>query len=1561
MLRTKSLKLVKDLMPEQLEVLTKATIPGLPSECIYVQGVAGSGKTTIALHIVKNLGRDNQHRPKDQKLTIVFLTYNRRLTEYCGNTLKGVPEIVEIMAEDGELETGCINVMTIQDFFRLALSEEDLERTVEDEECISKIGEISENRGIHELLPSQIFALISTFLRGKPELVDLSIDDLDSKIREEYCRSTHYQMYGDSLLNIRKRLLGTYEDWKDDRLDRSSVAFQFRRLLNEAEKKLIKLETLDTTSVRTASRIKLGDQDSHLFELMQWLQGVIKNYQSLDAIESSACRFYELFNDKHMSKGDLDALIGSIHNWIPKFGLRSEPLWDKVIKNLDNPVIIVDEVQDLSEIECENLISLWFQLPRNQTSRLMLLGDLNQQMTPSGFEWSNIIGLYKQKQNIFHDNHPSPDKPEELNNNYRTTVEIARAASSMVNQVAIKSFSPEISKRYLENSIDPELTLPINLQEKLLQLEEEDLIPKLIIGDKKTFEEALLQYLTKINQSKVNTESQDQILSTVIITEHASQLDALIEQEENQFVLDFIEVIPVLSCKGLEFDRCILYGLSIKENGDIEADLLSKWYTSFTRAKLQLLIYLNSEEIDYIQRSGWRDRPLDTLIEQKNLDIKDTINALMRIGTTEIDEEGHWRLGEINLAKFLGSRDESYNESYLEKSLRHFREGGWNDGYLNAAWEGAERFKKQGNFIKAADYYLLAESIVDHVNCLNMERKRMLDQDGDIKAADKLLDQSFEAIKYLGVDEREEIAKCWIILEDYVKALENVRKEDMDVKDDIAKEVLEKITLLIEEGENDNAIIYTNLLEEYAYFDEAANAWVMLEEWEKAFDRASKSSLKIKQFASEKAVDKADFYIKKKQKENASVIANLLDRYGYYTHASKIRLDLREFIEALKSQVKSGDMQSAEITLERTSLENKMEAYAILAEGYFSLGLAEWPKAYHYYFLAKNDLECKRIENRCRAEQRYVTLTQSYMAAGHPEKAREIANERQIQDNREEAEIAALCWEATKNWEHATKSWMDVYYRESDRFQELFGPNPNENNIRRASYKRFYDHIEQYANDYGLTSEDQEWVNRYISGEQQHLGKIAQIVEKISDSKKWQEQAGHFQKEFRKTIKISSLDPSGETYSLRLRPEREVSSDQIKKIWRAFMKDNNVFRGKASENAYKCFDENQLLGIHLLYKVCSKKDEAEKLAFRKLSRSRDPKRKELWIKSWEIFEWKYEKIDLAIGDLRPIQDADIIWQAINKYYRTGETRQKARLRYRRRLEGIRSKAAKNLFMKYFPDYTPAIEEEKIDSKSKQRASSIPLVFQLLERFVDQTDSGDIDEDIHEDLERHVERIKRNPDQLDKLPQRLSRLKNFISINQIKDRDKLIVQVDEIVESMTLGEIKLNELVTIGSNLDDGEGMDPKTEYPIGKIPDVGEAEVKEPIKQKRRRKKRRRKSRKTPETPGKLERIDLHGYNLDEAKSLLDDCLDLVLSDKSVRCLLVVHGYGKDKAPSVIKKEVQERLNRLSRHGRVYKVFPGEFLDGFDENSVMIKKLCPEFRFKEIGRNNPGISIVLFR
>jgi len=302
------LDFINDLQPEQVDVINRVTQPGPGNELFLVQGVAGSGKTTMAMHIARKLGADNHSLPLTRQATILFLTYNPRLAEYCANTLSSIPEVAEMVTVGGQGVPRRINVFGAQDFFMQALEADEVTRCLSDEECTSYLGLAASNRGVRNLLPSQIYSLIVTFLRGRPELIGLGIDELEKKIQAQIARSSDYRIYGEDLQEIRARLLKTYEDWKAGRLDRSDVAARFRRQADHVEEMLRRMEHVEAVELRTQSQYVLGDRVLRLAELTSWMKQVFAGFRGVAPISAQAEAYEQVWSGRRLSEDLWDSM-----------------------------------------------------------------------------------------------------------------------------------------------------------------------------------------------------------------------------------------------------------------------------------------------------------------------------------------------------------------------------------------------------------------------------------------------------------------------------------------------------------------------------------------------------------------------------------------------------------------------------------------------------------------------------------------------------------------------------------------------------------------------------------------------------------------------------------------------------------------------------------------------------------------------------------------------------------------------------------------------------------------------------------------------------------------------------------------------------------------------------------------------------------------------------------------------------------------------------------------------------------------------------------------------------
>ena len=1536
----REMQLPNELQPEQFEVLKIATMPNT-NQFIFVQGVAGSGKTTIALHVARKAGELNTNRSSIDRQTILFLTYNDRLAEYCRNTLLLIPTVAEMIAPDrSKLYQGQINVMTVNDLFRLAISLNTKNRFLSDEECINYIAKIAGQRGILDLLPSQVFSLISTFLRGRPELSNKSIDDLNAIIDQDRNKSAHYRMYGDSLQNIRRRLLSTYEDWKRSAkgLDRSDVAKQLREQLLELESYLSAIPNFQAERLRESSRRKLGDSDPKTEKVLCWVDEYFSSISDIPDFEQKSKRYHSILNSGSINQIQLNELRNDLYSYISQSGLRATSLWEPLCSYLQNPIIIVDEVQDLSSIECENLISLWFHLLRNRESHFFLLGDFNQQITPSGFEWSTLYELVVQKAKLYQQ--PVQEREEHfLTNNYRTTDEIADFVYNVMKNVVPKALADQdYAQRFLEFSIDPRKTLAINLVEKILQIKEEggELIPHVLVGTPELFTQGLEKYVETLKCQKDLPAEDDKRFSTVIITEHGSDIGDLISKESAKYVLDndLIEVIPVLSCKGLEFDRCVLHGLSIKNNGEIEQDLVSRWYTSFTRAKLQLLIYLTNQEFDFIESLGWDQIPVD-VVRMIRVSSADEIAAeLQRLGKTDIDDDARYSISEANLARFLLTG----NENYLQKSLRSLSLGNLQEKYRQTAYDGANWFERQSNYLKAADYYHEAEYFVDEVRCLAILYSQSTMEGSETSEVREYQNRAHRIAQ--SAKHYETQARCWLLLQEYENAITAAKKsKNTNLQQIIAAEIAEQVRVLATTKRGD-AMAYAELLEENEHLEAAALSWLSLSTWDRAFQCAS-SLEKSKSDNIAKQAEKLAFDFTKKRSNEAILIAGKLDEYKYYDLAAHIWQQLRKIPQAIQSLVYSREIEQAEKLLKnpeyRTSEEEKRQSYIILAKGYRKNQI-DWKNAYKYYHFAGSDDECKRIELECKNLLDYRTLVSCYDQIGDHKNIIALANELELRNDNNK-ELIAECWEITEEWERAANAWMKLFDEHNQRSVELFGPRPIPNLLPdESSTKRFQNNIEKNLHEYQLALTEWEQLSKYESNPQRLIDNYSKVVQIISSSELWQSETTSFLKLLRERSRYA-VNESIQIPSKSRLPEKikNISASDIVDYWSKFDVVNAVFQQRAVLISQICYHKSKsLLAIQLMYKVCRKRDSAIKMSDELFRTDM-----ELWIKSWKTLEYSTDEVEQKIFSSEFLYKPEVVRRAINETYQS-KTALKQILwdKYRELLVKNGSRRAQDILKQYFPEYQQ-LNKVVISSSPTNE----PQISDLIKEISSSLGSLSSDEVDRMELEDHLSAMLGMIDQKERLARRWKTAKSLMPEDIEEFIRTRIAQLDKLIEETPK---------TPQSGLSSKNGKD----IPINSI-------VNEPTKTKPGRRPRHR--TKQVGVQRELRVLDVHTDGSDsyfdlndfqkEFEAKLVECID----DNSVGALLINHGIGKDKSHPVIKEWLHQRTKKLMYHRRVKRIVKGEeIINAFDKTATMIRKSVDNLDFSKIGVNNPGVTVILF-
>jgi len=574
---------IGDLKPEQKVVFDTATL-NQPAEFILVQGVAGSGKTTIALNILRQIANDAQTESAEDRRTAVLITYNETLVADCKKRLQANIDNPNMLWNGNGVKSGFINIITYRQFCELLIA--DMEEFLNDEECIKIVDDIRSARGPESLLSSQIFTLITTFLKGRPDLVE--DENGNYRIRslpelEEYLDRQDtpiYRIYKPILLDVRRLILDEYQNRlaRKRKKDRANLSYDLYKKLRRIEEWMKKLKDCEESKLRDprSTGNVLCDRNNELKPLFDWLRQFFLNL--LDAeqatkLRSKIERLNKVLNSNSINYNQLEELKSLVPELITKYGMRGTPIFDKIGNKLKNPVIIVDEVQDLGKMECEIIISLWFQLQKAKNrSKLILFGDLNQQMTPTGFHWemdvipaiSKRSKLYEYDEKRFNPNWPfindlydfaTPFR--KLDFNYRTSWHIAALAHNLMNQLIPANIGSgenesRLRRHYEDTIIDPNKTFPEQVLHRILyRLDSPELQPKIMILNQNTFLESLQDYLTderkkvlayfkKLEYQKFLNKYSNakEILQQYIVEENEEEIfidvDSIVDDEKNQ-------------------------------------------------------------------------------------------------------------------------------------------------------------------------------------------------------------------------------------------------------------------------------------------------------------------------------------------------------------------------------------------------------------------------------------------------------------------------------------------------------------------------------------------------------------------------------------------------------------------------------------------------------------------------------------------------------------------------------------------------------------------------------------------------------------------------------------------------------------------------------------------------------------------------------------------------------------------------------------------------------------------------------------------------------------------
>lgn len=279
--------------------------------------------------------------------------------------------------------------------------------------------------------------------------------------------------------------------------------------------------------------------------------------------------------------------------------------------------IVIDEVQDFSELEWKSILLFWENHClhyKGSPSFPFLAGDINQNISRSGFRWQELESYL---QSILRNLHrPNSLKKVTLHQNYRNTRQIHQLATF------VRNFGSDTSDLGLAPELEGEQ-------------------PRLIIAS----DQELLSFL----QDK---ESRNQLFSPlVVLVENDDSLNFLRKElADSQAVF----LLPLRASKGMEFEDVIIHRAFssnlVNQAGAIGAEssrLFDLWYMGITRARKNLLIIQNKDD----------NRRLADLLQERETEFYQFVELLEPV---------------VGFSQFWNKREHStpdYNVIFLERKL----------------------------------------------------------------------------------------------------------------------------------------------------------------------------------------------------------------------------------------------------------------------------------------------------------------------------------------------------------------------------------------------------------------------------------------------------------------------------------------------------------------------------------------------------------------------------------------------------------------------------------------------------------------------------------------------------------------------------------------------------------------------------------------------------------------------------------------------------------------------------------------------------------------------------
>lgn len=536
--------IISSIQKEQNRIIRNEESP-----ILIVQGPAGSGKTSIALHRAAYLlyrFRDTMNA-KD----IVIFSPNKIFSSYISNIL---PEL----GEENITQTSFIEFAS--DFFGEEVKLENFNSQLEKllcfrEEKRAREIEFKSGETFVQLMNNYINYLQNKEIKFPDIIYKGKTIISSSEISNLYNNSYKLFPYGERLKLIRERLFTILRKYENKKIKKTT-----KNLENELD-----YNSLSLGEVRHVAR-------SIVKNTIEELKSKIVRFTKYDSLELYKMLFESNHVFNQVSKGidlpeEIDAIRKSIVKRINNYRISYDDIapiiylkyfLQRVKQKYNIKHVIIDEAQDYSPIQYQTLFKCF------ENSKLTILGDLNQIIHPYyNVGTFNEIGEVRKSTFIV-----------KLNKSYRSTKEISEFCQNIIS----KDRAYDIVSRAGEKP-------------KIIGCKTEEEIIDKIITDITFYREKSIQSIAVVCKTYAECKKVYSMLKGKIDIN-------IVGNEDTEFPEGTI-IIPSYLIKGLEYDVVLIYNGNDKNYCLDEERKL--FYTICTRPLHHLKIYFTGNPFVYIK------------------------------------------------------------------------------------------------------------------------------------------------------------------------------------------------------------------------------------------------------------------------------------------------------------------------------------------------------------------------------------------------------------------------------------------------------------------------------------------------------------------------------------------------------------------------------------------------------------------------------------------------------------------------------------------------------------------------------------------------------------------------------------------------------------------------------------------------------------------------------------------------------------------------------------------------------------------------------------------------